>query len=355
MTRQATGVDRFAFELLKAWWPQFGRGRSAAVAMPELRADGVARAQKELGLDIPAIVDRRFGGHAWEQFRLPFLRRDSVLLNLCNSAPLARARQLVVLHDAGVLATPASYSFAYRNWHRVLMAGIMKRADVVVAVSKFSASDLARRIGGRRKQIEVVYEGGEHVLREPADTGVLRRLNLDGQRYVLAVGSSNPNKNLISIIHSLELLKDLDIKLVAVGGMNRRVFGDLPDGVASLVAAGYVSDAELRALYEGAECFVFPSFYEGFGLPPLEAMHCGCPVITSNRASMPEVCGDAVIYCNPDDPADIAKQIRRVLESAGLRQELREAGHLRTRQFSWSLAAMQFEAVLGANFSASVG
>lgn len=354
MTRQATGVDRFALELLQAWWPQFGLGRSAALAMPmpDYRTDGTAPVRQELTLDMPFIIDKRLGGHAWEQLRLPRLRPESVLLNLCNSAPMTRKRQVVVLHDAGVVATPKSYSFAYRNWHRLLMAGIMRRADVVVAVSKFSASEIARHVGGRRGPIEVVYEGGEHVLREPADTGILRRLNLGRQKYILAVGSSNPNKNLISIIRAEELLKDLDIKVVAVGGVNRRVFGDSTDGATTLVAAGYVSDAELRALYEGAECFVFPSFYEGFGLPPLEAMHCGCPVISSNRASMPEVCGDAAVYCNPDDPADIARCIRRVIESAGLRQELRESGYLRARQFSWSRAATQFEAILARNFSA---
>jgi glycosyltransferase involved in cell wall biosynthesis len=112
------------------------------------------------------------------------------------------------------------------------------------------------------------------------------------------------------------------------------------------VLAGYVSDGELRALYEHAQCFLFPSLYEGFGLPPLEAMHCGCPTIVSNRTSLPEVCGDGAAYCDPTDPADIARQLQRVLSSASLRQELRERGLARAQSFSWKSAAQQLQALV---------
>jgi glycosyltransferase involved in cell wall biosynthesis len=109
-----------------------------------------------------------------------------------------------------------------------------------------------------------------------------------------------------------------------------------------------VTDGELRALYENAACFVFPSLYEGFGLPPLEAMHCGCPVIVSERASLPEVCGNAAVYCNPDDPADIAAKLRLVLTTASLRAELRDAGLARAREFSWARAANDLAELLDA-------
>ena len=110
-----------------------------------------------------------------------------------------------------------------------------------------------------------------------------------------------------------------------------------------------MTDGELRALYESATCFVFPSFYEGFGLPPLEAMHCGCPVVVSDRAALPEVCGSAAVYCDPDDPADIAKQLRLVLTSPTLRSELRAAGIERARQFSWRKSAAQLNELLVLN------
>src|SRR5207253_1940106 len=123
--------------------------------------------------------------------------------------------------------------------------------------------------------------------------------------YVLAVGSLTPNKNFNGVVRAATLLGDLDCKIVAAGGANTRVFNGVALADDALIMAGYVTDGELHALYENAACFIFPSFYEGFGLPPLEAMHCGCPVIVSDRASLPEVCGEAAVYCDPDDPADM--------------------------------------------------
>jgi glycosyltransferase involved in cell wall biosynthesis len=163
---------------------------------------------------------------------------------------------------------------------------------------------------------------------------------------VLAVGSLTPNKNFGGVVRAASMLTDLGYKVVAAGGVNARVFNGVDLTGDDLVLAGYVTDSELRALYESATCFVFPSFYEGFGLPPLEAMHCGCPVVVSDRASLPEVCGDAAVYCDPDDPADMAKQLRLVLTSAALRRELSEAGKKRARQFGWQRSAEQLNELL---------
>ena len=138
--------------------------------------------------------------------------------------------------------------------------------------------------------------------------------------------------------------------IVAAGGGNSRVFSGMEVHDDKLVLAGYVSDGELRALYENAQCFVYPSFYEGFGLPPLEAMHCGCPVIVSNRASLPEVCAGAAAYCEPDDPADIARVMRRVLTSAALRSEMRDAGLQRAALFTWRKSADRLEDILTSRF-----
>ena len=118
---------------------------------------------------------------------------------------------------------------------------------------------------------------------------------------------------------------------------------NLPDFVRHL---GYVSDGDLKALYEAAACFVYPSFYEGFGLPPLEAMACGCPVIVSRAASLPEVCGDAALYCDPTDPRDIAKQMSDLVFDDILRARLRERGLQRAQQFSWEKCARETWAVI---------
>jgi glycosyltransferase involved in cell wall biosynthesis len=351
LTRPLTGVDRYAVELLRAWLPTASAGAAEGRGARGVRTLLPARATpKELhGLPLQVENVGSFQGHAWEQFELPRHAGDDTLLNLCNTGPVTRRRQLVVLHDAGVIAQPTTYSFAFRSWYRWLFSGLMRRAGTVATVSNFSAGELMKLIGRRAAGVEVIRGAGEHVLRTPADTRVLSRLGIEGQRYVLAVGSRTPNKNLRGVLEASTRLRDLGYKLVAAGGSNSRVFSGVTLDDESLVLAGYVTDAELRALYENAACFVFPSFYEGFGLPPVEAMHCGCPVIVSKRASLPEVCGGAAVYCDPEDPADIAAQLRRVLTSASLRAELREAGLIRAREFSWSKAAGELTDLLNGN------
>ena len=352
LTRPSTGVERFAAELLRAWWPRYRTGRSAEIALPAPEGNGAAAQERiaELSLDLTGHFDPELRGHVWEQLKLPALSRDRILINLCNSAPVAKRRQLVVLHDAAVMSMPGSYGFAYRQGHRWLMRQLLNRAAVIATVSRFSAAELMRCFGHRRATIEVIHPGSEHILRERADVRVLARLGLMNRPFILAVGSRSPTKNLDAALAAAAQLADLRIPVVAAGGDNQRVFREAGGSRAGVVRAGYVSNAELRALYEAATCFVFPSFYEGFGLPPLEAMHCGCPVVVSRRASLPEVCGDAALYVEPDDPGDIARQMRRLIESPALRAEMIAAGVERARRFSWAAAAEHFEAVFSRYF-----
>jgi glycosyltransferase involved in cell wall biosynthesis len=203
-----------------------------------------------------------------------------------------------------------------------------------------------RYFGSRAGRIEVIPESGEHILRVAADPSVLARFDLGGRPYVLCVGSQAPHKNLGAVARAAALLDDPDIRIVAVGGAGSRVFTEAASGATRLMRTGHVTDGELRALYENAHCFIFPSLYEGFGLPPLEAMHCGCPTIVARRAALPEVCGDGALYCDPDDPSDIATQLRRVLSSSLLRSELRERGLVRAKVFTWQGAANHLQHIL---------
>jgi glycosyltransferase involved in cell wall biosynthesis len=344
LTRSPTGVDRYATELLRAWLPRAAHAHNVKALIP-----GRSATHGTHGLALEVSKVGALQGHAWEQLELSHHCGDGTLLNLCNTGPITRRRQLVVLHDAGIVTQPATYSLAFRSWYRWLFGGLMRRAATVATVSKFSAGELIRHIGGRASAVEVISGAGEHVLRTSADTRILDRLGLAGQRYVLAVGSRTPNKNLSGVVRAAALLSDLGCKVVAAGGSNSRVFGDVMLDNDSVVLAGYVTDGELRALYENATCFVFPSLYEGFGLPPLEAMHCGCPVVVSDRASLPEVCGQAALYCDPTNPADIASKLRLVLTSEALRAELREAGLAQARAFSWGRSAQQLEELLSAS------
>jgi glycosyltransferase involved in cell wall biosynthesis len=191
-------------------------------------------------------------------------------------------------------------------------------------------------------KIRVIAEGCDHLAMVQSDRSVFDRLGIRPNGYVLAVSSLNPNKNFGLVVRAIELLASANVQFVIAGGADPKVFaghaGTMPEYAKHI---GYVTDQELKALYEGAICLVYPSLYEGFGLPPLEAMACGCPVIVSREASLPEVCGDAAWYCDTHDPRDLAAQIVRLSSSAESRRSLRDRGLIRASRYSWRRCAVE--------------
>lgn len=347
LTQAVTGVQRYAIELTKALDELLERG---VIDAERYTLDLLAPPSAGTDLPLRHINFRREGnssGLLWEQFELPWLARDALLINLCNAAPLVASRQLVTLHDAAVHAVPEAYSRAFRAWYRLLLPSVGRIARRVITVSQFSRSEITRRFGVAESKCVVISEGKEHMQTVAADKSVLERHGIGRRPYVLAVSSASPNKNFRAIVEAIRWLGVAPFDLVIAGGTNPRIFSDaganLPDFVRHL---GYVSDGELKALYEAASCFVYPSFYEGFGLPPLEAMACGCPVIVSRAASLPEVCGDAALYCDPADPRDIAKQMSDLVFDDSLRARLRERGLQRAQRFSWERCARETWAVI---------
>jgi glycosyltransferase involved in cell wall biosynthesis len=334
LTQQTTGVQRFAREILRALdnlvvSEDSARKRSLVLLTPP----GTAPLPGLRTIECRSVG--RLHGHAWEQLELPRHTRDGFSLNLCNTAPLAGRSIIVAIHDAGVFAVPEAYSRAFRVWYQMLHPRLGRRAMRVVTVSEFSRNELSRYLGIARDRFTVIPNGGEHILREPADREILNRLGLSG-RYVLAVSSHSAHKNFAGIQAAVRHMRNQNFTLVFAGGGNSRIFNAGEALTGEPIMTGRVTDAELRALYESAECFVYPSFYEGFGLPPLEAMTCGCPVVVSRAASLPEVCGEAAVYCDPSDPADIGRVLDEVLENAELRNDLRRRGEERAAQFTWS-------------------
>jgi glycosyltransferase involved in cell wall biosynthesis len=169
---------------------------------------------------------------------------------------------------------------------------------------------------------------------------VLDKFNLDKIPYILTVGSHAFHKNLSVVYRAAEMIPSDALNIVVVGGDFDRWFkstGELSTDKVKKI--GYISDSELKALYQNAIALVFPSLYEGFGLPPLEAMACGCPVIVSKSSSLPEVCGDAVLYFDPHQPQELVEKINKVINNPGLRSELRGKGFSQAEKFHWSVAA----------------
>ncbi len=297
-------------------------------------------------LEVSSIEIRQVGrlsGQIWEQFELPWHSRGGTLISLCNIGPLCRRDQIVTIHDAAVFAVPDSFSFAFCLWYRMIQYGLGQIVTRILTVSEFSKKDISRYLNISPEKITAIYHGHEHIYRTAPQDDLIVKNGLKKRPFLLAVSSLSPRKNFQSIILALEKLEKIEFDVVIVGGTNQKVFGAQSKKLESNVTyMDHVSDNQLRSLYEHAACFIYPSLYEGFGLPPLEAIACGCPVIASDIPPIREVCGPAALYCDPHNVGDIAEKINRMLTDESLRQQFIESGLQQAKLFSWAKTARQF-------------
>ena len=338
LTQRSSGVQRFAAEIIKALDRLLERDQAALKGRIEILAP---RAARDLPLaNIPLRRVGRFGGYAWEQIEYPLHANGALLLNLCMLGPLAARHQIVVVHDATVLALPENFSPRFRAAYKFLIPRLCRRSDLVVTVSEFSRKEIGKWYGADVASMPVCFEGGDHIKRVPADESIIERLGLRGRKFFLGVGVDSANKNIKTVIEAFRQAALDDTALVLTGAKDPKVFGEIAVGGGEGVhTVGFVSDAELRALYEHALALVFPSYYEGFGLPPLEAMTCGCPVIISRQPALLEVCGDAALSCEADDAPAITSHMRALASDETLRANMARAGLARAKQFTWEAAA----------------
>lgn len=348
LSQNVTGVQRYAIELIKAL---DGLLASGAIPPPAPQFILLVPPQAKESLQLTRIALQRVGhlrGHFWEQFDLPCYTGDDLLISLCNTGPLFKTNQVVALHDAAVFSFPEAYSLLFRSWYRIMMRCVGRSARGVLTVSHFSKEELVAKVGVTADKIEVVPNAIDHMTQVKPDHSVLAQFELQQGRYALAVSSMNPTKNFPAIVAAFRLLDDPTLELVIAGGSNAKIFSQqemtLPDRVKFV---GYVDDGQLKSLYQHAAFFVFPSLYEGFGLPPLEAMACGCPVLVARAASLPEVCRDAALYCDPASVADLAAQMETMCRDRALRERLRERGLKLSQGYTWSSRAEQLLALLG--------
>lgn len=269
-------------------------------------------------------------------------------------------RTVVTCHDLIPLRFPAHYmNRKHASWRTyftwVRATGIYRRFDRVIAISEATKRDLVELLGVPEERIRVVYNGVDHDQFTPIESDAARtearhRLGLP-DRFVLYLGGYDHRKNIEALVASFGLLASRDAHLVLAGGMTRHMRRDFEEraraaGVSGRVHIwGYVDDRDLPALYANAAAFVYPSLAEGFGLQVLEAMALGCPVITSNVSSLPEIAGEAGLLVDPEDPRAIAAALQRVLDDGRLADELRARGRARVAQFSWDRCAAETAAV----------
>jgi glycosyltransferase involved in cell wall biosynthesis len=301
LTQRMTGVQRYAYEIVDAL-DRILAHPNDGMDVPAMRLAVPPGIEALPSLNRLGIFQTRFGsGHLWDQLVLPFYAGAGVL-SLGNIGPLLARNHIVCIHDANTFILPESYSRAFGVAYRKLLPLLGARVDRVATVSRFSADMLAKYGICREDKIFIAPNGHEHVLRWDAGRAKIPVLSDLKRPYILLLGSLAKHKNIEIILRQAEALDEAGIEIIVAGG-GANVFAANAPTISrpNIHQVGFVGDDDLAALYERALCLVFPSTTEGFGIPPLEAMALGCPVISSNAASLKEVGGDAVIYVGPDD------------------------------------------------------
>lgn len=283
-----------------------------------------------------------------EQINLPrCIPKSKIFLSPHYNIPLRKIlaeRRVVIIHDVNHLTKLNEISIVKKMYARYMLSAALKKSDKVITDSNFSKSEIKKYLSAKEEDIKVVYCSidGDSIkkISDKIDINVFRKKYKLPKDYFLYVGSIKPHKNLILSLKAFKILREeySKYKLVLIGVKpdefykNEELIG-LRDNV---IVPGYIPDNEMPAVYKDAFCLVFPSMYEGFGLPPLEAMSCECPVITSNAASLPEVCGDAAIYFNPFNVDEFVGAMKQIIEDENLAVSLKKKGLENIKRFSWN-------------------
>jgi glycosyltransferase involved in cell wall biosynthesis len=327
-------VARYACETLLALDRLVGEGHPLTrdlvldVVAPCARADIAlahipVRIVPEYRLRLPQV---------WCQAQLP-THVPGGLISFCNLAPVAVRRHIVCIHDLHTRLMPADYGFGFRLAHRIVLPLLGRRAAAITTVSELSRGDLVRFGIAPAAKIHVTYNGADHARAwtPAADTFVRTR----ERPYVLGFGRPQPYKNTALFWRIAAALDAMDLDIVLVGALTPEIaagYGPLP---RNLQLMGKVSDGGLAQAMRGAVCLAFPSRIEGFGLPAVEAMIQGCPVVASTIPALREVCAEAALYADPERPSDWVRAIARLAQDAAFRDDLVARGRAQSERFSW--------------------
>jgi glycosyltransferase involved in cell wall biosynthesis len=338
LTQRMTGVQRYAFEIVAAMDDILAQDHDLAAALA-MRLILPPAVEARPGTAVIGSCQTRFGsGHAWDQFILPFYAGNGIL-SLGNLGPVLARNHIVCIHDANTFIQPTSYSRVFGATYRNLLPLIGRRARRVATVSRFSADALVRHRVCQPEKIFIAPNGHEHALRWDAGRARLALIDELKRPYVLLLGSSARHKNIEVILNQAQGLDEAGIDVVVAGGASSIFAANAAIRRPNIHHTGFVDDDDLAALYERALCLVFPSRTEGFGIPPLEAMTRGCPVISSDAASLCEVGGDAVIYVDPDDGDGWRQAIIALSRDEDRRATMIARGRQRAGLFSWRKSA----------------
>jgi glycosyltransferase involved in cell wall biosynthesis len=307
-----------------------------ARALPALRPD-------RYRVIAPARALAHRAGHVWEQALLPVSERQALLYCPATLAPLASHRNVVVIHDAAALSHPEAYSRVYATYHRLMLPAIARRARLVITVSEFSRMEISELLGIASERIEVIGEGVGERFSPDVDPEPARWALALTKPYVLAVGTASARKNLGALEPAAAALDGLGFELVVAGSER----GYLRGRETALRRLGYVDDELLPALYAGARAFAMPSLHEGFGLPCLEAMAAGVPVVASASGALPATCGDAALLIDPDDRDGLTGAVIAAVTDEKIRGRMIDDGLRNAAARPWSRTAELTDAAIG--------
>ncbi len=294
-----------------------------------------------------------------EQIVFPFIiwRQKLDLMHFMHfNVPIfTPVKFLVTIHDLILTKFPTTrastlspFFYKIKNLaYKIVIWVAIKRAKSIIAVSKFTRNDIIRQFNARKDKVKLIYEGVSDFknLEKENSKNILNKYNIK-KPFLLYVGNAYPHKNLERLIKAFLILKKdfINLSLVLVGKEDyfyKRLKNFLDYKKYNILFPGFVADDELGVFFQEAECYVFPSLYEGFGLPPLEAMAFSCPVVSSNRSCLPEILGDAAVYFNPEKEQDIVNKIKKVIKDDVLKKQMIAKGSQQIKKYSWQKAVEQ--------------
>jgi glycosyltransferase involved in cell wall biosynthesis len=340
------GIARYAENLLKQFQVLGRQDRFTLLISGEFPL-GSLRSATNIKLVRTGIKWLSFLEQLWLPLLIKRIQPDICFFPSFAAPMIQPAPTVIVIHDLMHLVFARDYSLRHKLYYNVVLRSALKKAKKVIAISRSSKKDIMRYYGLPDDKVEVIYNGVENVFRPVSDRQQIERFKKQKglpERFLLFVGSSKVSKNLENIIAAFGIFSRTDKEgryLVLSGTQDAKLGGEHE----KIICAGDIDEVDLPLLYNSAELFVSPSLYEGFGLPHLEAMACGVPVIASNVSSLPEVVGDAGIQVDPRKPEEIAAAMSRVLGDKGFREGLVKKGLERARKFSWETSASKTLAV----------
>jgi glycosyltransferase involved in cell wall biosynthesis len=339
LTQDLTGVQRFAQEISLA----LSKIRDDVVF---LSPENIIHAEVASQLNVKIIGNK--SGHLWEQLELPsFLRKQGspLLINLCNTAPVFYSNKFVTHHDVIYKHYPQSYSAKFRFVYNNFVPLMLRSSKALLTVSEFSKKELHAAFNYPLNNIHVINNAVASQFQpeslEPSEE----------RPYLLAVSSPNYHKNFHGLVSAFtQMRNNQEVVLKIIGSANKNFAGVnfSPDAMQAdnIQFVGRVSDESLIELYSNARAFVFPSLYEGFGIPPLEAQACGCAVVSSNKASLPEVLADSVLYFDPENIPEMKHALELIVQDDALRQSLITKGFENVRRFDWMRSAENLNKII---------